>query len=919
MPWRAIKAAEMRAHQGKDIHSERHKIHGLKTRSARHPRSHDDTYVGVHFRLLSGFEAIKAYIGEYGFGADRPEEERRSEEDRLKEGHHLLTWGAVISDGVSNLESGIDSMVLDLRDGQDRGEDGWKEVKQVAERVCRDSLMVAEGKIIVFQIFAISEPLPHFLRNCPSFLPSFYHHLNAIPFLIPSPTLLFEGLPDPSSEYYASNAIKQSIKFLSPAIHSAVVVKASERDQTVQVDAGGLIRIASLELYKQSTSPKLWRRFMALVRHVKGNNIKMTRLSATPQGGGVALLQNALVRLWKLVGVDGKWAVPYRKSDELPVDAIGILADTSHPQIFNITKNFHNILQGVAEPDKDLEPVHKKYFESWIETNYNKFWLPNDDEIFGDRIIVIDDPQLTALIPLIKRKRPDCKIIFRSHIQIQAHLTDKPDTPQAHVWDYIFGFVEQTDLFIAHPVQAFVPRNVKESMPVLYMPPSTDPLDGLNKPLGREAIHHLREAYNRISRQQCQVTVDWKRGYIIQVARFDPSKGIPDLLAAYLDFRQRLQSAAASKSKSDKKPPMLIVIDDPDGTRIYEAAHIIVQSKNYESIAGDVSIVRAPPSDTLLGCLMQGAWCATQLSTREGFEVKVSEAINKRIPIIATTAGGIPLQVKHGVNGWLVPPGQPSKTADILFDLYMGKIELNRPFREETGRPRRDSLHFNADGLPTAISGLFSLSDLETSRSVSPVSMDGSKPASKTPPFSANEFANRFVSDIGTPFPEVHPDESSPSEDCFTIGNAARWLLILSLMSGRAASAEHHSARQGGDGEEDVNLLESMGLSRNDARGGREAFQEYNEQAVWKMLMGDDIDEGEGRVIVNDKAVDFDPARSNALTDEHNQGESHDHNRIDTRGHNREDGRDQNDHGRGHGRGHGLGLHDGMNGKNNRN
>ena len=37
---------------------------------------------------------------------------------------------------------------------------------------------------------------------------------------------------------------------------------------------------------------------------------------------------------------------------------------------------------------------------------------------------------------------------------------------------------------------------------------------------------------------------------------------------------------------------------------------------------------------------MQGAWCATQLSTREGFESKVSEAVLKRVPIIASQAGG---------------------------------------------------------------------------------------------------------------------------------------------------------------------------------------------------------------------------------------------------------------------------------------
>lgn len=156
----------------------KHKIHSLRTRSARHPRQHDDTYVGIHFRLLFGFDAIKAYIGEYGYGADRPEDVRRTEEDNLAEGYHLLTWAAILSDGVSNLESGFDSMVIDLRHGQDRGEDNWEEVKKIAARVCRDSLQVAEGKTMVFQIFAVSEPLPAVLKNCPVFLPSFYQHLN---------------------------------------------------------------------------------------------------------------------------------------------------------------------------------------------------------------------------------------------------------------------------------------------------------------------------------------------------------------------------------------------------------------------------------------------------------------------------------------------------------------------------------------------------------------------------------------------------------------------------------------------------------------------------------------------------------------------------------------------------------------------
>jgi hypothetical protein len=114
---------------------------------------------------------------------------------------------------------------------------------------------------MIFQVIAVSEPLPPLLAKCPIFLPSFYAHLSAIPFLIPSPTYMFENLPDPDPEYFASNAVSVALKHLHPAIHSAVTVGCREEDRVVQVDAGGLIHIASLEGYQQSSSEKLWKRW----------------------------------------------------------------------------------------------------------------------------------------------------------------------------------------------------------------------------------------------------------------------------------------------------------------------------------------------------------------------------------------------------------------------------------------------------------------------------------------------------------------------------------------------------------------------------------------------------------------------------------------------------------------------------------
>lgn len=134
------------------------------------------------------------------------------------------------------------------------------------------------------------------------------------------------------------------------------------------------------------------------------------------------------------------------------------------------------------------------------------------------------------------------------------------------------------------------------------------------------------------------------------------------------------------------------------------------------------------------------------------------------------------MQVKHGVNGWLVPPGEPSKTADILFDFFTGKIKLERPTRRANlGRPRRDSLHAAPNGRHR--SSLDELSPgkmTESPRSKSPdhlplVHPEREDKHSDTDP---NSIAEEFVNDIGAPYAAVHPDESSPSENFFTVGTS---------------------------------------------------------------------------------------------------------------------------------------------------
>jgi alpha,alpha-trehalose phosphorylase (configuration-retaining) len=114
--------------------------------------------------------------------------------------------------------------------------------------------------------------------------------------------------------------------------------------------------------------------------------------------------------------------------------------------------------------------------------------------------------------------------------------------------------------------------------------------------------------------------------------------------------------------------------------------------------------------------------------------------------------------------------------------------------------------------------------------------------------------AHAVVHDIGRPLPAVHEDEASPSEDFFTVGNAARWMLLWSLLDGRGLRAGEVK----GLTEDDFKLLTGMGLPPDDggvggqaeeALGGKEAMKKWNKKVVWEMLMGLDILEGEGVVL----------------------------------------------------------------------
>jgi len=73
--------------------------------------------------------------------------------------------------------------------------------------------------------------------------------------------------------------------------------------------------------------------------------------------------------------------------------------------VFRITKNIHNILQGVSHPDQRISAEEKQAIIDWITENANRYWFseggplcPPEDG--GADVVIVSAPESTLQIHL---------------------------------------------------------------------------------------------------------------------------------------------------------------------------------------------------------------------------------------------------------------------------------------------------------------------------------------------------------------------------------------------------------------------------------------------------------------------------------------------------------------------------------------
>jgi trehalose synthase len=345
-------------------------------------------------------------------------------------------------------------------------------------------------------------------------------------------------------------------------------------------------------------------------RGLYGKNI--VHVNATYQGGGVAEILYSLVQMMHDVGINVDWRILHGSQE-----------------FFEITKSFHNALQGAK---LNLSDRRKRVY---LQTNevFLKFTHLDHD------CVIIHDPQPLSLIGSFRKSQP---WIWRCHIDLT--------NPHKELWDFLKGYMLQYDEIVMSSENYF-----KEDLPVgqRLMFPAINPLSEKNQDISEKTIReHITKA-----------GIPTDKPVITQVSRLDPWKDPEGVIDVFKMVKEKVDCRLLFCYN--------VASDDPEGLRMYRK----VQRKANKLInTGDIIFV-VGNNETLVNSVQRFSSVMIQKSIREGFCLCVTEALWKCTPVVASNVGGIPYQIEDGRSGFLVEPKDNKGFADRIIHLLKNPKE----------------------------------------------------------------------------------------------------------------------------------------------------------------------------------------------------------------------------------------------------
>ncbi len=317
-------------------------------------------------------------------------------------------------------------------------------------------------------------------------------------------------------------------------------------------------------------------------------------INSTREGGGVAEILHRMIPLLQDLGIDAQW-------DVIEGDA----------KFYDFTKKTHNALQG------GKESFTKKMWDHHYEVNRvnSKKLNLNADAV------LIHDPQPAPLIDFRKKTARTKNNVWFWRCHIDAA------NPYGSVWTNLKKYVSKYDAAV------FSVSKFAKALPIneFIVTPSIDPLSDKNRDLTEQEINEVSERFN----------IDRNRPILLQVSRFDKFKDPIGVINAYKIVKKYndCQLILAGSPATD----------DPEGEAILN------EVKEYAGNDPDIFIMLLPPDCHMeINAFQRMSSVILQKSLKEGFGLTVSEAMWKEKPIIGGAVGGIPLQIVHGVTGFVV-------------------------------------------------------------------------------------------------------------------------------------------------------------------------------------------------------------------------------------------------------------------------
>jgi trehalose synthase len=145
---------------------------------------------------------------------------------------------------------------------------------------------------------------------------------------------------------------------------------------------------------------------------------------------------------------------------------------------------------------------------------------------------------------------------------------------------------------------------------------------------------------------------------ICQISRFDIWKDPMGVIEIYEKVRRKVDCRLVLCGS--------MAADDPEGRLVYD--EVVERAKSLIK-AGDVVLITSE-NNILVNVLQRSSDVIIQKSTKEGFGLTVTEAMWKEKPVVASSVGGISLQIRDGETGFLLEPtdtdGFVDRTVEIL-------------------------------------------------------------------------------------------------------------------------------------------------------------------------------------------------------------------------------------------------------------